>query len=62
MLNKTRGQLALPQPCAAESRKQEVAAGVQSGDTGRASVRGFESDLGIERRNDSGASVVAVAA
>jgi hypothetical protein len=60
---KTRGQLGLPQPCAEESRKQELAAAAQSGDTGRASVRGFESDLGIERRNDSGASsVVAVAA
>lgn len=58
-LLKTRGQPSALQHCAAESRKQEVA--TSQGDTGRVLVRGFKSELGMER-NGSGASVVAVAA
>ena len=58
-LLETRGQLALPQYCAAVSRKQEVA--TAQGETGHVLVRGFKSDLAMER-NGSGASVVAVAA
>ena len=48
-----------PSLCVAASRKQDLA--TAQGDTGRVLVRGFKSDLGMER-NGSGASVVAVAA
>jgi hypothetical protein len=59
-LLETRRQPSLPQHCAAESRKQEVA--MAQGDPGHVLVRGFKSDLGMERNGSGASSVVAVAA